>query len=297
MSGNSPKNLKNSPFRIAILIFVAIVLISPVTTYAARNFLRVLKIGDQGQDVLFVQKVLNLSTSTQIAATGPGSPGNETIVFGRGTQNAINRFQTLYAKDILIPAGLAQPTGMAGFLTLKKINAVSDAYTSLNHTTINMMPQNSWGAATTTLHISSTGSTSTATSAKTVVVPTPIITSVTPSVIISGNSVSISGQNFDPSNNTVIVSIDDPKKFTGIASPDTKNLSTQLNIALVSFLAKGIARLSDADRDRAIAMLIQKGTFVAGPGDGSAYINATIQIDNKNGRSQPFPVLIRSITK
>ena len=128
-------------------------------------------------------------------------------------------------------------------------------------------------------------------------VPTPIITSVTPSVIISGNSVSISGQNFDPSNNTVIVSIDDPKKFTGIASPDTKNLSTQLNIALVSFLAKGIARLSDADRDRAIAMLIQKGTFVAGPGDGSAYINATIQIDNKNGRSQPFPVLIRSITK
>ena len=272
MSGNSPKNLKNSPFRIAIIVFVAIVLISPVTTYAARNFLRVLKIGDQGQDVLFVQKVLNLSTSTQIAATGPGSPGNETIIFGRATKNAIIKFQTLYSNDILVPAGLAQPTGIAGFLTLKKINQISDAY---NQSSVKSM----------------------ATSTKTVVVPPPVIGSITPSVVGDGDTVVVTGQNFDTKNNSIILSIEDPNKFTGISSPDTKNLREQLNIGLVSFLAKGMAHLSDSDRDRAIAMLIQKGTFVAGPGDGSAYINATIQIDNKNGRSMPFPVLIRAITK
>ena len=291
MPEDSQKNSKNPPFKIAIAIFVVIVLVSPLTTYAARNFLRVLKSGDQGQDVLFVQKILNLSPVTQIATTGPGSPGNETTVFGKATRNAIIRFQNLYASDILAPAGLVQPTGMAGFMTLKKINQVSDAHDAI--------VKSSWGFQSFSTTTSSTtftpSATLTATSTK--VPSAPVIDSISPTVIGDGETVTISGQNFDKTDNTILLSIDDPAKFTGISSPDTKNLHAQLSIGLVSFLAKGLAHLSGKDRAYAINELIKKGKFVAGPGDGSAYINATIQIQNINGRSRPVSVLIRGITK
>lgn len=56
------------------------------------NFTRDLELGDTGEDVRSLQKFLN-SKGFTIATTGPGSPGNETSIFGRATQQALIRYQ------------------------------------------------------------------------------------------------------------------------------------------------------------------------------------------------------------
>jgi hypothetical protein len=91
---------------------------------ALLTFTLPLILGMQNQQVLALQKILNQNPQTQIAQTGPGSPGNETTYFGTLTQAAVNRFQNLYASDILIPAGLSSPTGVVGPLTLEKLNSI-----------------------------------------------------------------------------------------------------------------------------------------------------------------------------
>lgn len=53
---------------------------------------RNLQLGDQGDDVKGLQIVLNL-LNYQIASQGPGSPGNETTLFGQLTRQALIKFQ------------------------------------------------------------------------------------------------------------------------------------------------------------------------------------------------------------
>lgn len=55
-------------------------------------FLNDLELGDIGEDVLLLQKKLN-EIGYILSQSGPGSPGNETNVFGFLTQNALIRFQ------------------------------------------------------------------------------------------------------------------------------------------------------------------------------------------------------------
>src|ERR1700759_1074614 len=65
-------------------------------------FLRNLTIGSSGNDVLELQQYLN-SHGVTVATSGPGSPGNETTLFGQMTQQALIKFQNQYATQILIP--------------------------------------------------------------------------------------------------------------------------------------------------------------------------------------------------
>lgn len=53
---------------------------------------RTLTIGSTGEDVFRLQKFLN-AQGFVLATTGPGSPGNETDYFGKGTQKAIQAYQ------------------------------------------------------------------------------------------------------------------------------------------------------------------------------------------------------------
>jgi hypothetical protein len=74
------------------------------------QFINNLKIGDSGEDVKQLQIFLN-DNGFQLAESGEGSPDNETDYFGNLTMQGVIKFQQYYAKEILYPAGLSEPTG------------------------------------------------------------------------------------------------------------------------------------------------------------------------------------------
>lgn len=93
------------------------------TQVDAFTFARSLTLGSTGQDVFELQKILNLSSQTQVAITGAGSPGQETTYFGDLTWQALIKFQNLYAPDILHPIGLINGTGFMGASTINFLNS------------------------------------------------------------------------------------------------------------------------------------------------------------------------------
>jgi hypothetical protein len=85
------------------------------------TFLRDRSLGNQAADIKLLQHFLNMNGFT-VAATGPGSLGNETTFFGRATFNALSRFQRAYRTSIGISAGNAG-IGRLGPMTRKFINS------------------------------------------------------------------------------------------------------------------------------------------------------------------------------
>ena len=73
-----------------------------------------LTIGSTGADVKCLQALLNTSADTQVAATGAGSPGNETMYFGGLTQSAVAKYQVKHA--------ITPPAGYFGPITRTSVN-------------------------------------------------------------------------------------------------------------------------------------------------------------------------------
>lgn len=91
----------------------------------AALFTTTLRFGVTSQEVVFLQQVLNKSSDTQVAVSGIGSPGHESAYFGAKTLSAVKRFQNKYRSEVLVPAGVASPTGFVGALTLKKLRTLA----------------------------------------------------------------------------------------------------------------------------------------------------------------------------
>ena len=69
---------------------------TPYTTASLSGYPTIdkdLSIGMKDPEILTLQKILNLNPITQIAQSGPGSPGNETTYFGALTKQAVIRLQ------------------------------------------------------------------------------------------------------------------------------------------------------------------------------------------------------------
>jgi len=81
---------------------------------------RDLYLGVTGTDVATLQKILNSDPSTQVAASGAGSSGSETSIFGAATLKAVQKFQIKY--------GIAAPGnagyGRVGPATRAKLNSI-----------------------------------------------------------------------------------------------------------------------------------------------------------------------------
>lgn len=85
-------------------------------------FQRNLSVGSEGVDVQQLQRYLN-ERGFAVAASGPGSAGQETTRFGVLTRLALVRFQEAHAADVLLPAGLSRGTGNFFTLTRAYVNA------------------------------------------------------------------------------------------------------------------------------------------------------------------------------
>lgn len=80
------------------------------------------QMGDKGDDVKALQQYLN-SHGYPIAASGSGSKGHETTLFGSLTLNALKQFQQAHAKEILEPHGAKTGNGYLDVFTRAYINA------------------------------------------------------------------------------------------------------------------------------------------------------------------------------
>ena len=90
------------------------------TTGSASALTRSLDIGSTGADVRTLQKILNSDSATRIAASGVGSPGNESTYFGAATSAAVKKFQSKYG---IAKQGNAA-YGFVGPATRAKLNAI-----------------------------------------------------------------------------------------------------------------------------------------------------------------------------
>lgn len=88
------------------------------------TFTRNLRLGSSGDDVKYLQIILNSDPDTRLSESGVGAPGQETSYFGPLTEAAVIKFQEKYADTVLAPHGLSTGTGFVGTTTRAKLNQI-----------------------------------------------------------------------------------------------------------------------------------------------------------------------------
>ena len=111
--------------------FTLMVLSFPLLTRAESviptdfQFTKTLKQGSRGEEVRYLQVLLNLDAETRVNSKGRGGgAGNETDFLGGSTVQAIIKFQNKYKAEVLRPANLRTGNGTVGKLTRAKLNSL-----------------------------------------------------------------------------------------------------------------------------------------------------------------------------
>lgn len=114
----------NMKKQIALVSLTVVALVVPAFVHAELALLtKTLKAGMRDKEILSLQSILNRNPTTLVSQNGAGSKGQETEYFGKGTLEAVKKFQKINATKILAPAGLSEPTGIVGSLTRAVINS------------------------------------------------------------------------------------------------------------------------------------------------------------------------------
>ncbi|MFH1656389.1 MAG: hypothetical protein ABH956_01280 [Candidatus Nealsonbacteria bacterium] len=95
----------------------------PAACAAVSAFTRSLSSGSTGADVQCLQAMLNTDPATQVAMSGVGSTGMETMYYGGLTAGGVSKFQVKHAATVLAPLGLVAGTGYFGPSTMAAMNS------------------------------------------------------------------------------------------------------------------------------------------------------------------------------
>ncbi|MEX0930451.1 MAG: peptidoglycan-binding domain-containing protein [Candidatus Paceibacterota bacterium] len=197
--------------------------------------------GDRLPQVRTLQQALNSVPSIQVAATGAGSPGNESEYFGSLTTRAVIAFQERYASEILAPWNLSRGTGYVGRTTRRKLNELTGALTN------STISQTTAGSESAPSSVSTSPTDESPTPSETGSEPEntapPTITHINPPRGANGHSLVIHGTGFSTKTNTIMVSHTQPEKYQEIASPDGETLTFTLNTFFGTELEKEFRKL------------------------------------------------------
>jgi len=249
-------------------VFCAVVLSFIAVFYAEKDlgaqearFISDLKMGSYGEEVVFLQQLLNSDPETKVAETGAGSPQNETPSFGPRTQLAVIKFQEKYSSEILAPIGLVAGTGIVGPNSRIVLNRLVSGVSN-----------------------SSVSSTMTAPWENGSIYPT--ISAVIPGIVGDPRNtpVTIVGENFS-SKNTVFLSVQDLEIFDGYSS-DGKTITVTLNTSFIDIVKEMVDSSGDASVRQTVVDSL-KVEFDSVGRDG-VYLPATIFVKNEKGESNKF---------
>ncbi len=231
---------------------------------------RNLSLGAKGEDVLLLQKILNLSPDTAVATEGSGSKGFETDYFGIKTREAVIRFQNKYSKTILVPNGIIYGNGFVGPSTRAVLNGFltpvikkQDPVKTIDKDKI------------------------------------PSISSISPEIFEDGGILTINGKNFTEHNN-ILISGEDPHKYenikavsggVSIAFPFTSQVGERFRTELNINLAKISQQLHQIVINKVITGY-RKDNNQTGSNGQTVLVPMTLRVQNENGTSTAYSFTI-----
>src|SRR3989344_1327292 len=212
----------------------------------AFTFTQNLRVGSIGPEVLELQRVLNQNLDAKVAQTGPGSPGFETNYFGSLTKKAVIRFQEKHKDEVLAPVGLSRGTGFVGSMTLKKLNNLAMGAGTVSAGNTNQSPA--------PIPFPSVNAPQTSAPKK----APPTVLSVSPDRVRRGDVVNVTGTNFAPTGNAIILG-DGPvnKRFENLNSFDGKTIAFVYQPPIIKTMSEAEIRTLPAEAVGQIEMPIK----------------------------------------